>query len=90
MSSDIHAHTPTPKRPHAQAPTRPRAQVRYALISWLFYVLDAFMHTVVGSEGLGQHVTHHGGDPITAAHLWHARRLMWKHTIVSPWRQGAR
>ena len=62
--------------------------VPYALISYLFYALDALMHFAVGAEALGQHVTHRNGAPITSEHVWHARRLMWRHMSISPWQQG--
>ena len=47
--------------------------------SSLFYALDALAHRALGGEALSQHVTHH---------VWHVRRLMWKHTLTAPWRQG--
>jgi len=62
--------------------------VRYALIAHLFYGLDALALMLVGAEALGQHVTHRGGEPIAAEHVWHARRLMWRHTVTTPWQQG--
>ena len=63
-------------------------QGRYALLARLFYGLDYLMHALVGAESLGQHVTHHGGEPIDAKHAWHARRLMWRHMLVAPWQEG--
>ena len=61
---------------------------RYAALSWLFYALDALIHRGLFGEAFGQHVTHRGGEPIAAEHVWHVRRLMWKHTLTAPWRQG--
>lgn len=61
---------------------------KYALLSAAFYALDGFMHLVLGRESLGQHVAHSSGEPIPAADVWHVRRLLWKHTLVAPWRQG--
>lgn len=61
---------------------------KYALLAHVFYALDWLMHTFIGSEALGQHVTHHGGVPFAPQHQWHARRLMWRHTLTKPWQQG--
>ena len=60
----------------------------YAAIARAFYALDAMAHALLGAESLGQHVTHRGGRPIAAEHVWHVRRLMWKHMLIAPWQQG--
>ena len=61
---------------------------RYAAIAAAFYLLDAVAHGLLGPDALGQHVTHRGSRPIEPRHLWHVRRLVWRHTIVQPWQQA--
>ena len=59
-----------------------------ALYALYFYALDALSHLLLGAEGLAQHVTHKGGEPILSSHVWHARKLIWRHTLTQPWQQG--
>lgn len=66
---------------HLSSPT-------YVFVAYAFYALDWLSHALLGAEGVGQHVTHYGGRPISRAHVWHVRRLVWKHMLVAPWQQG--
>jgi len=81
----IHSSASADEYAHAAVHLR---SLKYVAIAYAFYALDALSHVLLGPESIGMHVTHFGGAPISRAHVWHVRRLVWKHMLVSPWQQG--